>query len=315
MADTRLQLPRVRSDELRRLSLVMLLTGTTMVVELVGGYLTGSLALLGDGIHMFTHLLAVGISYLAILIALRPAAPERTYRNWRAEILGSLFSGVALIPLAGYVIYEAFQRFQDPTLKIDVLPMLGVAVIGLVVNIVCALALRDHSKEDLNVRGAFLHMVADTASSVGVLVAGCALYLWPAATWLDPLVAGLISVMILIWCVGLLRQSCAVLLEAVPQHVVLEELRESMKGVSGVDDVHDLHVWTITSRMYSLTAHVRVGRDISLSETEKIAEGVRDLLDSKYHINHVTLQFEVSTGESLQCEHMHEPASEHTHSH
>jgi cobalt-zinc-cadmium efflux system protein len=151
--------------------------------------------------------------------------------------------------------------------------------------------LHSHSKHDLNIRSAFLHMLADGASSVGVIGAGLVIWFtgWKQA---DPLAAAIISVIILGWCVSLLRSSCRILLEAAPAHVDLEEVRAAMKGVSGVAEVHDLHVWTITSRMYALTAHVRLTEDLAVSRAGEIGHRLRRILDERWEIDHSTLQFE-----------------------
>jgi cobalt-zinc-cadmium efflux system protein len=295
----------VRAGERSRLLAVIVLTGVTMIVEFVAGMLAHSLALLGDAFHMLTHFLAISLSYAAILIAMRPAPPDKTYRYWRVEVLAGLVNGIALIPIAGYVLYEAVQRWAEPPQMNPTLTLI-VGATGLAVNLLSAAFLHHHAKEDLNVRGAFLHMLADSASSVGVLVAGAAV-LWTGWRQADPLIAGLISIMIVAWCVGLIRDSGRILLESVPRHMRLEEIREAMKAVEGVAEVHDLHVWTITSRMYALTAHVRLRDDLRISEAEGLGGRLRRILDERYEINHATLQFEVGNGQALSCEHDHGP--------
>jgi cobalt-zinc-cadmium efflux system protein len=306
LTDSGVRLRVLRGGERARLLAVMLLTGATMVAEFVGGLLTGSLALLGDAFHMLTHFLAIALSYVAIRIALRPAPPEQTYRYWRIEVLAGLVNGIWLIPIAGYVVYEAIRRWSRPV-DIDATGAFVVGLVGLIVNVVSALLLRRHSEHDVNVRGAFLHMLADSASSVGVLLAAALVhfYDWKQA---DPLIAGLISVLILVWCVSLLRSSGRILMESVPRHMDLEEIRSTLKSVEGIAEVHDLHVWTITSRMYALTAHVRVRENLRISETEALGQKLQSLLDERYEINHATLQFEVGNGSSLTCEHDHGPA-------
>ncbi len=292
----------VRSGQRARLLWVVALTGVTMVAEFAGGILTGSLALLGDAFHMLTHFLAISLSYAAVVIAERPAPPDKTYRYWRIEILASLVNGIALVPIAGYVLYLAWLRWHDPV-PILVAPMLGVAAIGLAVNVLSALFLHRHSRHDLNVRGAFLHMLSDSVSSVGVLAAGGVVALWG---WrqADPLIAALISVLILAWSVTLVRDSGRILLESAPRHMDLEEIRAAMKGVEGVGEVHDLHVWTITSRMYALTAHIGLRENLSVAESERIGDRLKRLLDERYEINHATLEFEVcGNGRPLDCEH------------
>jgi cobalt-zinc-cadmium efflux system protein len=301
-----------RRSERRRLVLVMAITAVTMIAEFVGGFLTHSIALLGDAAHMLTHLIALGISYFAILIALRPAPPEKTYRNWRAEILGSLYSGIALILLAIYVMYEAYHRYRNPE-EIRAVGMLAVAFIGLVVNIICAVILHHHAKDDINIRGAFLHMLADTASSVGVMVAGVVLLIREEAKWVDPLVAALISVLILVWAARQIRQATAILLEAAPRHIKLDDLTGAMKGVEGVRDIHDLHLWTITSRMHALTAHVLLERDIPISEAEEIGRKLSALVDEKFGINHAVFQYELTPGAQKECDEEHGPSPGHSH--
>ena len=285
---------------MKRLLWVTVLTGVTMVAEFVGAYFTNSLALLGDAFHMLTHFGSVGMSYLAIMIATRPAPPDKTYRYWRAEVIAGFLNALLLLPVAIYILYEAYHRWQNPE-EIHVGPMLGVATIGLVVNIVCAKALHHHSEHNINVRAAFMHMLADTLSSVGVIAAGVLILLtgWKMA---DPLSAALISILIFFWSFGLIRESVAILLESAPAHMDLEEIRASMVNERGVKAIHDLHVWTITSKMYTLTAHVILSEDLPVSATEDLAKRLETLLDGEYDINHVTLQFETSH-EEQDCAH------------
>ena len=290
----------VRSGERSRLFWVLAVTSVVMVAELVGGLLTRSLALLNDAVHMFTHFVTIALSWLAIVIAMRPAPADKTYRYWRLEILASLVSGISLVPLSGWIIYESIDRWFHPV-EIRVEAMLGVGLIGLIANVVSAMLLHRHSKHDLNIRGAFLHMLADCLSSVGVLLAGGIVFFtgWTRA---DPLIAAGISVLVLVWCLALVRDSGRILLESVPHHMKLSDIEAAMKSVEGVLEVHDLHVWTITSRMYALTAHVRLREDLTVSATEDIGKKLQGLLDERWEINHVTLQFEVAPGEALACE-------------
>jgi cobalt-zinc-cadmium efflux system protein len=307
----------VRGGERSRLLWVLVLTAAVMAGELVGGFLANSIAVLNDAFHSFTHCVSIALSYLAMVIAVRPAPADKTYRYWRLEILASLVSGISLIPVSGFVLYEAVQRwFHPPEIQIRLVVILG--AVGLVANAASAALLHRHSKHDHNIRGAFLHMVADSVTSLGVLGAGVVVSLtgWKQA---DPLIAGGISVLILIWCYGLIRDSGRILLESVPRHMKLEEIVAAMNGAEGVVEVHDVHVWTITSRMYSLTAHVRLRENLTVSQTEELAGRLRQLLDDRWEINHATFQFEVAPGEALHCEHPHAPStgasSEHGHAH
>ncbi|HEY3226773.1 MAG TPA: cation diffusion facilitator family transporter [Planctomycetota bacterium] len=309
--------PGMRRGERRRLLLVLLLTGATMVAEIIGGLLSGSMSLLGDAFHMLTHFGAILLSYAAILVAVRPAGPEKTFRNWRLEVLASFLNGLLLIPIAGYIIWESVDRWLHPV-QVKLPLMLAVGAVGLLVNLLSAAFLHHHSKHDLNIRGAFLHMLADSLSSVGVIAAGVLIaVLGDRVLWADPAAAVLISVMILAWSLGLVRQSVRILLEAVPAHVDLEKVRAALREDEEVADIHDLHIWTITSRMYALTAHVCLKRDLEVSKTEELCHRLQHLLDDRFEINHATLQFEVRPAEKLHCEHEHEPAGEigHVHPH
>ena len=299
----------VRVEERRRLFWVLLLTALTMAGEIAAGIWTRSLSLQGDAAHMLSHLLAVGISYAAIVIACRPAPPDKTFRYWRVEILAGLFNGLALLPVVIYVLWESIHRLRHPV-PIEPKWTLVVGAIGLVVNLICAKLLHAHSHHDLNLRGAFLHMLADAASSVGVLLAAGAAWAF-GWTWADPLIAAAIGVLVFVWCAGLIRSSCAILLEGAPRHVDLEQIRAAMKGVDGVLEIHDLHVWTITSRMYALTAHVRLRDDLPVSRAEEVGRALRNVLDERWEINHATLQFEVEEGAKLQCEQGHAPGHAH----
>lgn len=300
LAESAVALQPIRSGERSRLGWVLALTAVVMVAEAIGGILSGSLALLNDALHMLTHFLTIALSYVAILIASRPAPADKTFRYWRLEILASMVSAISLIPVSAFVIYEAVERWNHPV-PINLLAMCGVGVIGLAANVGSAALLHRHSKHDLNIRGAFLHMLADTVSSVGVVAAAGLVY---GTGWLraDPLIAGAISLLILAWCWSLVRESGRILLESVPKHVKVEEIEAGMKTVEGVLEVHDLHVWTITSRMYSLTAHVRLREDLPVSETEEIGRELEKLLDERWEITHVTLQFEVAEPADLACE-------------
>jgi len=300
LGESAVALRSVRSGERRRLGWVLAITGLIMVAEAVGGILSGSLALVNDALHMLTHFLTIALSYAAILIASRPAPPDKTFRYWRLEILASMVSAISLVPLSAFVIYEAVDRWFHPV-PIQVAAMCGVGLLGLLTNIVSAALLHRHSKHDLNIRGAFIHMLADTASSVGVVAAAGLVY-WKGWVRADPLIAGSISILILAWCWSLVRDSGRILLESVPKHMTLGDIEAAMKGVDGVREVHDLHVWTITSRMYALTAHVRLCEDLPVSRSEEIGRALERLLDERWEINHVTLQFEVAAPTELPCE-------------
>ncbi len=285
-------LPRhPRYKQKRQLQIVMAITGVVMLLEVAAGLWTEGLALLTDAFHMLAHFFACGFTLMAIVLASRDAPPEKTYKYWRVEILAALFNGLLLIGLVAFIVWEAVDRFYGAhSIKIN--EMLVVAVIGLVANILCAWILRDSSKKDVNIRGAFLHMIADSVSSVGVIAAGL-LILVTGNTFWDPLAAGLISLMVLLWAVRLIVESSSILLEAAPTRIKIEEVAAAIKGIPGVTQVHDIHLWVITSRMYALTAHVVLDQNVKVSETAAIAELLDGMLDRKFDVTHTCYQFEV----------------------
>lgn len=282
--------PRLRLEAAQRgLSVAILITATVMVVEVVGGVLSNSLALLSDAGHMFTHLIALGLALLAIRVARRPATRTKTYGYYRAEILAALANGIILVFLATYIFYEAYLRYlQPPEVRGPI--MFGVAIVGLGANLAVLLALRRTRSESINIRGALLHVLSDTLSSVGVIIAGV-IIMFTSVYVVDPLVGFLIGAMILIWAIGLIREAGGVLLEAVPKHIDVREIILEIKKVKGVRDLHDLHVWTITSGMHAMSGHLLID-DQMVSKAAEILDEVNKLLRLKFGIAHTTIQLE-----------------------
>lgn len=272
----------------RRLRWALLVIGGFFVVELIGALLTGSLALLGDAGHMLTDVVGLGLALAAIEAAVRAQGnPSRTFGLYRLEILAALANAVVLVALAGYVLVEAAQRFIDPPAVVAA-PMLVVAIAGLAANVVAVLLLRGGAQDSLNLEGAFLEVVADAVSSMGVLVAAVIMLVtgWPYA---DPIVAAGIGVWILPRALRLGARSLRILLQAAPAEVPPDALRTDLFGVDGVADVHDLHVWTLTSGMEIVSAHL-VADDAA--DTHAVLDRARDLLVERYGIQHATLQVE-----------------------
>jgi len=280
-----------RQIQKKRLFLVLVLTGSMMVVEGVAGFLTNSLALISDAFHMLSHFISTGISLIAIYIALMKAPSDKTYRYWRVEVLAALFNGFLLIPIVGVIAYEAFNRFNDP-LPIKEIPMLVVAVVGLVTNIICASILMKPAKKDLNVKSVYMHMLIDAFSSIGVL-AGAVILFFTKAYIVDTLVAVVIAILTLFWAIKLIKDSVLILLESVPTHMKINDVESAIKNIGGVKNVHDIHVWVITSGMYALTAHVELEQNISVSETTNVTHLINKALDDKFDITHTCLQYEL----------------------
>ncbi len=280
---------RPATSKIRRLRWALIITGTVMVLEVVGGLLTNSLALLSDAGHMFTHMFALAMSYFAIVISARPADRERTFGYFRAEVLTAFINGLFLFAITGYIFYEAITRIVHPE-PILPLQMLAVAVIGLVANGASVLLLMRISAGDLNLRSAFVHVVYDAVSSVAVVAAALVIHF--TKLWLfDPVVSMMIGVLILLWAWQIVRESVAILLESTPRDIDLEEVRRDMCGVEGVQRVHDIHVWQITTNMYVMTAHVVVG-DMPMAQTEEVVERINHYLREHHKIGHTTLQME-----------------------
>jgi cobalt-zinc-cadmium efflux system protein len=274
-----------RAGDRRALAIALVLTATYTVVEIVGGLLTGSLALLADAGHMLSDNVSIALALFAVWIAAKPPTPERTYGFKRVEILVALANGATLVLVSLWIFYEAFQRFQDPP---DVLGgwMLAIAVIGLLVNVAAAAVLSRARGGSLNLEAAFRHVLADMLGSVGVIAAALVILI---TGWLyaDPLISVLIGVLILASAWAILRDSIRILLEATPRGLDSIEIGTALASVEGVVDVHDLHVWTITSGFPALSAHilVRPGDDC-----HAIRRQLEVLLDERFHIEHTTLQ-------------------------
>lgn len=287
----------------RRLAIALTITGLMTIVEVVGGVMSNSLALLGDAGHMFTDTLALGLSLVALTLAKRPASQKRTYGFHRAGVLAALTNGAILIVISVFIFYEAYQRFVEPP-EVKGGLMLGVAAVGLVANVVGISILRSASRENLNVKGAFLHMWSDGASSAGVIVAGVVILVagWTIA---DPVVSILIGVLILRGAAGLVLESSDILLEAVPKHLDVNQVSSALKEIRGVRDVHDMHLWTITSGVHALSCHVLV-EDQTVSNSARIVEEINEALSQKFGVAHSTLQLECEECENSPVCHIGE---------
>jgi len=275
----------VRAGSRRALALALGITALYTVVEVAGGLVTGSLALLADAAHMLSDNVALALALFAVWLADRPTTPERTYGYKRAEVLAALANGVTLVALSIWIFYEAFQRFRDAP---DVLGgwVLLIGVVGVAVNLAVGLILFRARSGSLNVEAAFRHVVTDLLGSIGVVAAGVAIL---ATGWLeaDPLVSVLIGLLVLVSSWSILRDSTTILLEAAPSGIDTRAVGERLAGAPGVVEVHDLHIWTITSGFPALSAHVLVGRgeDCHARRLE-----LARLLHDEFGIEHTTLQ-------------------------
>jgi cobalt-zinc-cadmium efflux system protein len=271
----------------RRLAVVLGLSCLFLGVEVAAGILTGSLALLADAGHMLTDVAGLVLALVAMKLAERRPSPRRTYGYHRVEILAALSNGLVLLAVAGYILYEAWQRFHSPQ-RVAAAEVLGVAAVGLLVNMAGALLLRSGAEHSLNLRGAYNEVLADAASSGGVIV-GALVILATGWTWVDPAVAMAIALFVLPRTVALLHEALQVLVEGVPREVDLAALRAAMEDVAGVKRVHDLHVWTLTSGIHALSAHAVLSAGASHSD---VLDALRARVTRDFAISHVTVQLE-----------------------
>ena len=273
----------------RPLKIALVIVLIVMIAEVIGGVISGSLALLGDAGHMLVDALALGLSLFALTIARKPATPTRTYGYHRVEILAALANGTILVLVSIYIFYEAYRRFLEPP-QVQAPLMLMVAAVGLAANLAGILLLRKSSHHNLNLRAAFWHVVGDTISSVGVIIGGIII---AVTGWyiVDPIIAILIGGIILWGAARLVIESTDILLEAVPKHIDIDSVIKTITGIPGVEEVHDMHIWTITSNIYALSAHLLI-TDQMVSKSAEIVEVVNQNLAREFNITHTTLQLE-----------------------
>jgi cobalt-zinc-cadmium efflux system protein len=270
-----------------RLKIALALTAVYMLAEAAGGYLTGSLALLADAGHMFTDVAALALTLFAFWFAARPANPRKTYGYYRLEILAAFINGITLVLISLWIFYEAYERFFAPP-PVKSLELMLIATGGLTVNLFCAWLLYGEHHDNLNMRGAWLHIVGDALGSVTAIVAGALIYAF-GWYWADPLCSVLIALIIIWGAWSLIKESVDILLEGTPAHINVASVEETILNTEGVVAVHDLHVWTISSGRDALSAHIVY--DENFRQTALLKDVRRKLHDS-FGIDHLTLQME-----------------------
>ncbi len=297
---------KTESKTQQRFIISIILTGLILVAEIIGGLLSGSLALLSDAAHVFSDIFALVLSYFALRLVARPPDERHTYGWHRAEVIAALINGASLLVIAVGIWVEAVKRWQAP-LEIKSTEMMIIAVIGLVVNIIVAVILGGHDhthehghdheghaekreKRNLNVHSAYLHVLGDLISSIGVIIAALLIRL-TGERWIDPFMSVLIGAIILVSAYRLLRKSLHILIEGVPEGLSLQQLHQSIASVSEVDTVHDLHVWNLGSNQVALSAHIVLSAEF-FSQQPLVLEKIKSLLAAEYDIHHTTLQFE-----------------------
>ncbi len=282
-----------RPQQRKALLQCLVLTNVMMIIEFAAGWFTGSLMLVSDAIHMTSHAAALGISWLALTLAHRPTSKRFPFGLYRIEILAALMNGIVLTGFALWIIYEAIKGMFSPV-GIQAVELTAVAIIGLLVNLTTAFILHRSGIEDLNTRSAFLHMLADTLSSV-VIVLGGILILLTDLYIIDSILSLVIALVVVKWSLGLLRQSVTVLLEAKPDHVDLTEIEQRLRAAfPEIRNVHSVHVWEITSQFVCLSAHVAVA-DTGLSTCDALRVRIHDFINQHFQIQHIVLQLECNS--------------------
>jgi cobalt-zinc-cadmium efflux system protein len=274
----------------RALRIVLGITGVFMVAEFAGGWLSNSLALIADAAHMLTDVGALSLSLFAIWFARRPANPQKTYGYARMEILAALLNGATLIVIALWIFVEGFRRLSQPQ-EIDSGVMLGFSIAGLVANVAAAFILHGAAGHSLNIRGAYLHVLGDLLGSVGAIAAALIIL---TTGWLpaDSIMSFIVALLVLVSSWHLVREAVDILLEAVPAHIDLGSVRSAIREIPGIDDVHDLHVWTVTSGFLAMSGHAVVQ---DLEHQQRILQEIHRRMRERFGIEHVTIQIEPAT--------------------
>lgn len=280
-----------RSIDKSKLKLTMAITGTVMVLEVIGGLWTNSLALLSDAGHMFTHFFALAISLGAILYADKETCHHRTFGFYRAEILSALLNSLFLFAVTGWILVEGFKRILHPA-PILGLPMFLIAIVGLIVNLLSAWILHGASRDDLNIKGAFVHMLADSVSSVAIVIGAVVIY-FTKWTVIDPILSICIALVIFSWGWGLLKDSVNILLESAPKGITTDDVGEALrKGIPQIKNITDMHIWEITSRMYSMTVQITLKQELPKAREREISKKIRQIVSGQFDIGHVTIEIE-----------------------
>ncbi len=287
-----------RHVEQKKLILSLSITVIAMILELIGGYLTNSMALLSDAGHMFTHAFALVIGLAAIIIARKPPCHHRTFGLYRAEVLAAFINGLFLIVVVGLIVYEAILRLLHP-IEILGLEMLFIAFIGLAVNVTSIMILKGSHKENLNIRSVFYHMFADAISSVGIVIAALVI-MYTNWTFIDPFVSIGISVIILFWAWGVLKDSTRILLETAPKGLDVDMISADLKNnFSEIRELHNVHLWSITPDMLVFSAHVQIDRSKIQAKQEDVISKINDYLLQKYNIIECTIQICTENGSEV----------------
>jgi cobalt-zinc-cadmium efflux system protein len=267
----------------------LIITVVILALEIAGGIISNSLALLSDAGHVFADCIALLLSWYGVRQAARPSSSHMTFGYHRVGVVVAIVNAVSILAIAGIILFEAYQRFfQKP--EINSILMLAIAVVGLAANIFVASWLHDEQKESLNIKSAFWHALGDALASLGV-IAGAVVIMLTGLSWIDALVSALIGLIIIFAAWGIFKEGMRILLEAVPGDINVKEVQKALKSIPAVNDVHDLHIWSISSNLHAMSCHVLID-DCSVSQSENIRQQIEEILREKFGISHTTVQAE-----------------------
>jgi len=273
-----------------------------LLMEVAGSIFTKSLALLSDAGHVLVDLLAMLLTYFSVRLSQKKATSKFTYGYYRGEIFSAIINGVALVLITLYIFYESYQRFLTPR-AVKGPEMLVIALIGLAANLYVVTKMHGYERENLNVRGAYLHVLSDTLTSIGVILAAV-LIIVTGNNIFDPIISALIGIFILVSSFRLIKESIDIFMEATPRNIDLENLAKDIQSIKGVKGIHDLHVWSLSSDLYALSAHVLIDRD-DIDSINRIVSEINEMVKSKYNISHTVIQSECEICADNDYEHLH----------
>jgi cobalt-zinc-cadmium efflux system protein len=291
---------------IKKLQVSIILTFLVFLLQAIGGIVTGSLALLADAGHVLMDAFSLLLSYGAMLIALKPSTATKTFGWHRAEILAALVNGLLLLFISGHILHQAIQRILNPR-QIDVQPMLWVAIIGMAINGIVAYWLHKGKHRDLNIRSAYFHVLSDMLASLGVVFGGMVI-LFTDWVFIDSIVGVVITVLILLGAFRVLNETIHILLEGTPRHLDLHRVADELRNVQGVDDVHDLHIWTVCSHIIAFSGHIRL-KQANRDVCNKTVTDAQKMLASKFCVSHSTIQVDCEgcTDELITQDLWHKP--------
>ncbi len=283
----------------RNLGITVLLNSVITIGQFIGGVISGSLALISDALHNLSDVISVVLAWVAHRIGMRPQTMQSTFGYKRAEILAAFINALSLIAVSVFLVFEAVKRFLEPR-EVDYKWMLGLGILGLLANGLSVFILHDNKEENLNIKAAYLHLIGDALTSVAVIAGAVCIWLFKIY-WIDPLVTVLISIYIFIHTFSILKESVGILMQFAPSEIDQKEVIAMLEEISGIKNVHHIHLWQLADHKIFFEAHLVLADNIPVSETNLITKQAKQLLMSRFEITHTTFQYEYFSGEGCKC--------------